>query len=94
MLVLVLVLDSKRVSVFVASKSRHLRSENLQLEPPYQPFEHEDGHEHESSWLLFCQIERRVVLYVIRVHQDTVDRLFFVFSGLAGLEELVGLFHR
>ena len=47
-----------------------------------------------SARLLFLQIERRVVLYVIRIHQDTVDRLFFVLSGLAGLEELIGLFHR
>jgi hypothetical protein len=47
-----------------------------------------------SSWLLFLQIERGVVLYIIWVHQDTIDCLFFVFAGFAGLEELIGLFHR
>jgi hypothetical protein len=34
---------------------------------------------------LFFQAKGRVVLDVIRIHQNAVDRLFFVLAGFAGL---------
>ena len=45
------------------------------------------------SLQLFFQIKRGIIFYVVRIHQNAVDRLFFVLSGLVGLEVLIGLFH-
>jgi hypothetical protein len=46
-----------------------------------------------GSFPLFFQTKRRIIFYVVRIYQDAVNRLFFVFAGFAGLEVLIGLFH-
>jgi hypothetical protein len=42
---------------------------------------------------LLFQTKCRIIFYVVRIYQDAVNRLFFVFAGFAGIEVLIGLFH-